>query len=61
MKNFYVIAMAAVVMSACGESGLEERASVSDGARAEALRLVGTGGGDATTVSHPVRVFVCEG
>ena len=53
--------MAAVVMSACGESGLEERASVSDNAGAEALLQVRTRGGDETTVSYPVQVFVFAG
>ena len=50
-----------MVMSACGESGLEERASVSDNAGAEALLQVRTRGGDETTVSYPVQVFVFAG
>ena len=61
MKKICVIAVAAVVMAACGESGLEERAGVNDNAGAEALLQVRTRGGDETTVSYPVQVFVFAG
>lgn len=61
MKKICVIAVAAVVMAACGESGLEERAGVYDNAGAEALLQVRTRGGDETTVSYPVQVFVFAG
>ena len=55
-----MIAVAAMVMAACGESGLEERASVNDNAGAEALLQVRTRTGDETTVSYPVQVYVFQ-
>lgn len=60
MKKILTIALAAVVMAACGESGLEERASVNDNAGAEALLQVRTRTGDETTVSYPVQVYVFQ-
>ena len=60
MKKIYTIALAAMVMAACGESGLEERASVNDNAGAEALLQVRTRTGDETTVSYPVQVYLFQ-
>lgn len=60
MKKILTIAVAAMVMAACGESGLEERASVNDNAGAEALLQVRTRTGDETTVSYPVQVYVFQ-
>ena len=62
MKKIMILAMAAMVMAACSDDVLEERASENANVAANSLLQVRTRGtGDEATISYPVQVYVFQG
>ena len=62
MKKILILAMAAMVMAACSDDVLEERASENANVAANSLLQVRTRGtGDEATISYPVQVYVFQG